>query len=115
MILTQQQKNEILANEIIEFLKKHHLWYDVALYFNNKKVSSYGGKEETTKNINVKDYLEYCNPDTITMTFEGPLYKELNGYSIDSTIYDKFVLLLRKHGYYFEFGHAWSLSIYSLN
>jgi hypothetical protein len=101
---------EKLANEIIEFLKENQLWRDVSLYYDNKRVSSNNGIEY---GINVSDYIEYNNPETITMSFEGPLYHVLNDFE-GNDLYFAFENIVKKYGFYFEFGYAWSLALYKL-
>lgn len=107
----QMEKNEKLAGEIIGLLKEHGCWFDASLMYNNKRVSSNGRVEE---NVNVREMIEYCNPETITMTFEGPFYRAMNyGREFDNhKLYNQFNKLIEKYGYYFEFGHAWSLTLY---
>ena len=116
---------ERFATKIIEWLAKRELWYEVAIYVNGKCYSADG--YDKTKNpvrlqtpkdgvtyyaTDVPDptvIVEYANPDLITMTFEGPLYQALN---YDSDTEQAFMDLFEKHGLYFEYGYAWSLSAY---
>jgi hypothetical protein len=109
--MDQQTKNEQIVRDIVFFLVKNRLWSDVCIYYNNQRLTPERGLET---NINVFDYVQYANPDTVTMTFEGSLYNELNGYNGSYNIYEQFEKLVHKHGYYFEFGHAWSLSLHPL-
>ena len=116
---------ERFAMKIIEWLTNLELWYDVAIYVNGKCYSA--DNFDITKNpvrlqtpkdgvtyyaTDVPDptvIVEYANPDLITMTFEGPLYQALN---YDSDMEQAFMDLFEKHGLYFEYGYAWSLSAY---
>ena len=116
---------ERFAMKIIEWLAKRELWYEVAIYVNGKCYSADG--YDKTKNpvqlqtpkggvtyyaTDVPDptvIVEYANPDLITMTFEGPLYQALN---YDSDMEQAFMDLFDRHGLYFEYGYAWSLSAY---
>lgn len=116
---------ERFAMKIIEWLAKRELWYEVAIYVNGKCYSADGS--DKTKNpvrlqtpkdgvtyyvTDVPDptvIVEYANPDLITMTFEGPLYQALN---YDNDIEQAFMDLFDRHGLYFEYGYAWSLSAY---
>lgn len=121
-----KNKNEALAKDIYNWCKKNHLWGDNTIYFNGKAWSSSrtwdldAGKpiDEDLyeyENKNPKDYFEYGNPDTLSMSFEGPLYHMLNGY-VGGWVKkeNEFMKLFEKYGYYFEYGHAWNLSAYSL-
>lgn len=116
---------ERFAMKIIEWLARRELWYEVAIYVNGKCYSADG--YDKTKNpvrlqtpkdgvtyyaTDVTDptvIVEYANPDLITMTFEGPLYQALN---YDSDTEQAFMDLFDRHGLYFEYGYAWSLSAY---
>lgn len=121
-----KNRNESLAYDIYNWCKKNHLWGDNTIYFNGKALSNlpeWGndkGKQIAEdlyeyENKNVNDYFEYGNPYTVSMSFEGPLYNVLNGYTPGwirkSTEFEK---VFEKHGMYFEQGHAWNLSAYEL-
>ena len=119
-------RNEALAIDIYDWCKKHHLWGDNTIYFDGKAFSS--SKEwhgELGKKIdedlyeydnrNPLNYFEYANPDTLSMSFEGPLYEVLNAYVRGWVKLEaEFLKLFEKHGYYYELGHAWNLSAYEL-
>ena len=121
-----KNNHEALANDIYNWCKKHDLWGDNCIYFNGKAWASwatwYGdnGKEIADnlyeyENKNPKDYFEYANPDTVSMSFEGPLYRVLNGYVRGWVkLESEFLKLFEKYGYYYEMGHAWNLSAYKL-
>lgn len=116
---------ERFAMKIIEWLAKRELWYEVAIYVNGKCYSaeSYDKTKNPVRLQTSKDgvtyyatdvpdptvIVEYANPDLITMTFEGPLYQALN---YDSDTEQAFMDLFDRHGLYFEYGYAWSLSAY---
>jgi len=87
--------------------------YDTRIYFNGKCYHAIGdGKKwKTIPNMNPKDYTDYANEKTITMTFEGPLYGILN-YNTGSKTWEDFHNLIEKHGMFAEQGHAWDLSLY---
>ena len=119
-------KNELLANEIYSWCKKHHLWGDNIIYFNGKALASFPewngeqGKQLAEdlyeyENRNPKDYFEYANPETVSMSFEGPLYSVLNGYVRGWTKREEELnKIFEKYGYYFEYGNAWNLSAYDI-
>ena len=115
---------EALARDIYNWCKENEVWMDCTIYFNGKAWtdSSAWGWERGTKidddlyeyaERNPLDFVEYANPETITMTFEGGLYYILNGY-IQGWLrpYEEFHTLFEKHGLYMEMGYAWSLSAY---
>lgn len=119
-------RNESLALHIYDWCKAKHLWGDNCIYYNGKALASWSEWEgEAGHKVNDdlylyenKDplrYIEYANPNTITMSFEGPLYHVLNGYVRGGyKLEEQLQELFKKYGYYFEYGHAWNLSAYEL-
>ena len=115
-----------LAKEIYDWCIKKHLWGDNIIYFNGKAWSSFhewhgiegkkiGNALYEYEDKNPKDYFEYGNPETLSMSFEGPLYDVLNGYDYGwSKREEEFLKIFEKYGYYYEMGHAWNLSAYEL-
>lgn len=113
-----------LTLEIIDFLYKYDLYMNVNIYSNNKLYTfsecnkkDYIKKQTKNNNVyyiveNVKPNIEYTNPETITMTFEGPLYEALN-YG-DGIIAKKLRNIFNKYNLYYEQGYAWSLSAYEI-
>ena len=115
------EKMDALALEIVEFLQKNELFQDVNIYCNNKRISSNVitngdliktelGTHYVIGTCNVASVVEFNNPNTITMTFEGPLYQVLN-YGPTKTE-QAFLKLFSKYGLYYELGYAWSLAAY---
>jgi hypothetical protein len=72
----------------------------------NECVSYY----EDIKSCDVTKQIEYSNPKTITMTFEGPLYHDINYGS--GKILKQMETKAKKYGLYSELGYAWSLAFY---
>ena len=110
-------KFEKIAYEILEFLKKNELDTDTRIYFDGKAIGINSSKQvEIMEGIKGSEYSEYANDETITMTFEGGLYGVVNLHYGDNSvkILKKFNKLLAKHGYYYELGNAWNLSLYEL-
>ena len=119
-------KYKLLAIDIYEWCKKHDLWGDNTIYFDGKAWtnSETWGTEEGKKiaedlyeyeDMNPKDYFEYANPNTLSMSFEGSLNHVLNGYVYGwGRLVDKFEHLFKKHGFYYEFGNSWNLSVYEI-
>lgn len=122
--MTKKQK-ENLALDVIAYLMKKDLFYDVTVYADGKAYSSeantFGGKSKEiktkyeksyylTNDIDVESQLEYCNPDTVSISFEGPLYDALN-YGSYQTMED-LTVIAKKYGLYPEQGNAWNLSFY---
>lgn len=121
--LTYTEKMDSLAFDIIDFLLEEEMFTMVNIYVNQKCLSSDPGQHDETIHRNegivyvtnecdVTQILKYSNPDTITMTYEGPLNFTLNQGS--ARIEHKLSALFRKYGLYFEFGHAWSLAGYKI-
>lgn len=119
-------KMERLAKDIYKWCVKKDLWGDNIIYFNGKAWSSsseWSGVQgkQIDENLyeyegkNPKDYFEYGNPDTLSMSFEGPLNHVLNGYVRGWTKLEaQFAKLFAKYGLYYEMGYAWSLSAYEI-
>ena len=119
-------KYKLLAIDIYEWCIKHDLWGDNIIYFDGKAWSNgemWAG--EHGKKIaddlyeyndrNPRDYFEYANPKTLSMSFEGSLNHVLNGYTRWSwKIEEEFRKLFEKYGLYYELGHSWNLSAYEL-
>lgn len=117
---------EALARDIYNWCIKKGLWGDNILYFNGKAWSSSSewsgvmGKQIAEKlyeyeGKNPKDYFEYANPDTLSMSFEGALHDVLNAYVPGWTkLEQQFSKLFKKYGLYYEMGYAWSLSAYKI-
>lgn len=119
-------KYKLLAIDIYEWCKKHDLWGDNTLYFDGKAWSnSETWAGEKGKKIaedlyeyedrNARDYFEYANPKTLSMSFEGSLNYVLNGYTRGSwRLEAEFSNLFKKYGFYYELGHSWNLSAYEI-
>lgn len=117
---------ELLAEDIYNWCVKNDLWGDNIIYFNGKAWTSFytWGKDVGKKirdglyeyeDKNPRDYFEFANPETLSMSFEGPLNHVLNGYVPGWVkLEDEFSNLFKKYGYYYEMGYAWSLSAYEI-
>lgn len=117
---------EALAKDIYIWCMRKGLWGDNIIYFNGKAWSSspfwsgvqgkqIGNMLYEYEGKNPKDYFEYANPDTLSMSFEGMLNYVLNA-SVPGWIKleDEFRQLFEKYGYYYEMGHHWNLSAYEI-
>ena len=121
-----ENKMEKLAMDIYRWCIKKDLWDDNIIYFNGKAWSSsseWGGAKGKQigdrlyeyENKNPKDYFEYANPDTLSMSFEGGLNHVLNAYVSGWTkLEQQFSKLFAKYGLYYEMGYHWSLSAYEI-
>lgn len=111
------ERNEKVATEIRNWMLDNEIWIDTRIYFNGK---AYGTSKDgefyyndrnhlvVLEDINPLDYFEYVNPETISMSFEGPLYDILN-YS-GGRLEMEFSKILEKYGLYYELGNAWNLT-----
>lgn len=113
-----------MALSVIRYLNRHGMFSDINIYAGGMHYSDtkHPGQELNTglvKNCEVwvkesdmrAQPCEYNNPDTLTMTFEGPLYHAINynsgrGCRAESELDQIFA----RYGLYLELGHAWSLS-----
>ena len=117
---------ETLAKEIYDWCVEKDLWGDSCIYFNGKAWASWDTWHDDDgklidnelyeyKNRNPKEYFEYANPNTLSMSFEGPLYRVLNAYVPGwIALTEEFGDIFRRHGFYYELGHAWNLSVYEI-
>lgn len=113
---------EKLARDIYEWCKAKDLWGDNCIYFYGKAWASWDewhgvkGKKIDEDlyeyaNKNPLDYFEYANPHTLSMSFEGALNHVLNAYTPGWVkLEEEFSQIFKRHGYYYEMGHAWNLS-----
>lgn len=122
--MTNKQKEQ-LATEIFEWLVKHEMWIDVCIYFNGKRWGTHNAEADEyyynehkyhEEEADPRDYFEYVNePNILSMSFEGPLYHVLNGYTSGWTkLEDEFRKMFEKYGVYYEMGHAWNLTCYEI-
>ena len=121
-----RKKMEVLAKGIYDWCIAKDLWGDNIIYFNGKAWSSSAkwgndvGKKIADnlyeyQDRNPSDYFEYANPDTLSMSFEGPLNHVLNAYVPGWVKLEaEFGKLFEKHGYFYEMGHAWNLAAYEI-
>ena len=114
------KKCEELATEIFEWLVNNELWVDVCIYFNGKRWSTHNRETDEyyynqhkyyEDEADPRDYFSYVRePENIlSMSFEGPLYLELNGYNRHS-LSDEFMKIFEKYGLFYELGHPWNLT-----
>lgn len=114
---------EKLARAIIKWCKAHGVWEDNCIYFDGKAWATWdewngeSGKEVLKsvfeyENKDPKRYMEYANPDTLTMSFEGGLYDILNAYvSGWAKLEESFLKVFETFECYYELGNAWNLSV----
>lgn len=123
--MTKRKKKE-LAEQLIDLLSKYDCFIDVAIYDGNDcmvpaPVNAHAGEPEimATRGMNTPYRLiknrpyrdEYGNPDTLTVTFEGPLYDFMNG-SDPLDVRSKMDALFESYELYCEQGYAWSFALY---
>lgn len=116
-----------LMEEIIKILYRNQANDMVHFYVNNKHYTTDECPDFIEHHTNLKNntvipyyedpnpcdvtkQIEYNNPKTITITFEGPMYHDTNYGSehILSAINKK----ADTYGLYAELGYAWSLALY---
>lgn len=117
-----EEEIEKLAYDIYNFLLRHGMWIDTAIYFNGKRLTTsgkdkngrgvyrYNGEPFLEESIDPRDYFDYvADPHIISMSFEGPVYDMLNygGWENTQKEFDK---LFSSRGLYYELGNAWNLT-----
>ena len=126
MTKTQIEK---LRTAIVALLTEYDVLGDCTIYANGKRWI-YGYKfsedysemtltEKVEDNIDVKEYLEYCNPDTISIAFDGSsLYEVMNYHNTSvenpESLIAEFNALCKEYGLYFDLGNSWNLSLYEI-
>lgn len=113
-----------MALSVIRYLNRYGMFYNINIYagemhYSDSKHHGQSLEKDLVKNCEVwageadmhAQPCEYNNPDTLTMTFEGPLYHAINygsgrGYRAQAELDEIFA----RYGLYLELGHAWSLS-----
>ena len=112
-VLTKE-RIERLAFEILEVLHEQELDNALCIYYNNKRISTYGGKIDIEENINPHDYFKYCAFNHIlSISTEGGLYDILN-YGRER-FPRKLETLFKNLGIYYEMGDTWNLSFYPID
>ena len=122
MKVLSNKKKQMLLEETVDYLYENKLFDDVNIYIGGRKYSDCGKQDELKKTTNGSKYydrgecdvtsiVEYSNPKTLTMTFEGILYDmiDMNG------IPEGLEAVFEKYGLYAEQGYAWSLALYPIN
>lgn len=113
-----------MALSVIKYLDRHRMFYCVDIYAGGMHYSDskHPGQELRTdliKNLEIwagecdmeSQPCEYRNPETLTMTFEGPLYHAMNnGLGRGYRTWTELDEIFARYGLYLELGHAWSLS-----
>ena len=115
-------KMEKVAIELMTYLQKHELFSYVYIYVNGKcysdsnfnglgtcQMTTYG-KYYVIPNMPVKEIMEYCNPETISVKFDSALYYEIN--QGDGWVNDDLNKMFKKYGMYFEQGYPSDFSLY---
>lgn len=124
MKLTKTEIYDIIK-QVAKLLYDNDLTCDVMLYADSHKFSFSPDKnyhllenmpEEypvyiSDDEIDIASCLEYSNPDTFSMTYEGALYYEMNN-NFGGRIYTELDNIFNQYSHYLEMGYAWSLSIY---
>ena len=112
-VLTKE-RTEDLALTILEVLHEKELDDALCIYYNNKRISTYGKKKDIEENINPHNYFQYCAFNhIISISTEGGLYDKLNYGSGEFP--QKLEKLFEELGIYYEMGNSWNLSFYPID
>lgn len=126
----EQERNEQIAKDIIEFVKSVYCWEDICIFFNNKALSSekewnvfkgelisppYKDDIGTVNGIyeykdidSPKAWTEYANEKTVTVIFDSYFYEWMNYHGDTSRL----LAILEKYNAYYEMGEAFNFSVY---
>ena len=109
-------KNHYLACDLYAFLKKMEMWDGTIIYYNGiawTDSESWGGESGTEVEPGVyqydrdpRDYMRYCDPTTVSVSFEGGLYEVVNSFGADPYGYcwNRLNEIFKEYGYFFELG-----------
>jgi|TARA_S200002703_G_C3608545_1_gene186873 hypothetical protein len=114
--MTQKMRNLRVTQAISKWLVANDLHGEVHIYFNDR-VYSFENDGKITRRSGIKGStrFHYANDDTVSMSFEGPLYEVLNFYHPRSgELHEQLTNLVWEHGFWFEKGNAWNLSLYNM-
>lgn len=125
-MMTDEELNEALAYEIKDFLLKYKIFNDTCIYFNDKRIrrNYETNRLVVEKNIDVTKYLKFCNPKTVSMSFEGDnsLYPIINwdvgnAKSIQKAekLRGELSEIFRKYNRWYDVGYSWSIFSYRLD
>ena len=126
----EQERNEQIAKDIIDFVKSVYCWTDICIFFNNKALSSnkkwgdfkgelisppykndidaVNGIYEYNNIASPLHWTKYANEKTVTVSFDGDFYEWINDYGDTS----KLSAVLEKYNAYYEMGEAFNFSVY---
>lgn len=110
--MTNAEINEVMVVEIKDLLLKYDIFHGTNMYFNGKRLKVVKGEIVVKDDVNVIDYCTWCNPDMITISYEGDnsLYLLINGYfNADdkdkaNKVIDELNAIGDKYNRYFEIG-----------
>lgn len=120
--MKKEEQNEAFRDELMDYINSLGSWYDVHIYCNGHYYGSNKHGEDGTLChtkagtpyydlglADVEKQIKYANPESITMTFEGPFYSDINE---NPAVGEKLNEIGKKYGVYYEQGYAWSLAFY---
>ena len=111
------KKTEI-ARKIEAWMKRNKLHTDSRIYFGGKAWNyDSSGTKSIIEDVKATEYFQYGNDDTISLSFEGGLYRVMN-YHWErphlAELHTELFELLQSYGYYAELGNAWNLALYEV-
>lgn len=127
--MTKEQRNMALMADIAAYVAGLDELQDVGFYVNGRRYFTdlLSNKDKPRVEISdgvfmrdegefdVLEYVEYGNPDTLTMTFEGPFYADYNGCTARRWQAEEDMTRIgEKYGLYPQQGYAWSLTFYEI-
>ncbi|AWI06719.1 hypothetical protein [Clostridium drakei] len=113
--MNNEQINEKMACELKALLEKYNIFHGTRIYFNNKCLHDRNGKIELIENIKVEEWLEWCNPEMVSMSFEGAnsiypiLNDECENREMCTKIYNKFLEIGKEYDRFYEQGQSWNI------
>lgn len=127
MDIYSKKNLEGLVYDLIKYLYRtkdyfdERLSKDVLIYSMNKvyyvdeekEPSLYIGKIPVVieENVDMEEYFEYCNKDTLTLSMDCRLNEYLYYYDVTGCkeVSKRVSNIFKKHGFYYDFGTNWYL------
>lgn len=109
---------ETIADRLRGIFQENNVWQDATIYFNGQAYVS-GEDEGVDEYVDSTDYVAHANPNTVTVTYEGPLKTAMNHgeYNTDTgttewTVCMNVQSMLRSYGYYMVINTSGNFTIY---
>lgn len=112
---------KLTAKQIESIVNRLNKLFEKAGVYNGNTICIYANGKRWVDvvledgDFNPRDYFEYCNPETISISFDGsPLYAMMNGYNYsaeEERLITNMDNLFDEYDLYLEMGDSWNASL----